>query len=548
MKKILLLSLALAKIGFCWGPITHYWLSKEQSIGPDEVFCRNSMAPDLFWVGKGILYEKEWGNRGHSPLPISRDDDQDLKKKNYLLYGNDKENFAYIIKLCSYTGDEGIWRGFGSHIASDWVAHNPKFLSLPEALPKGDKDPVMKYHHNIEWDMDYYLYLTKGGLPIDILPLPRVSLKTKPKLIWRALVNKRLIELKRKSPNKPDSDLKNEAIGSATSQCPIGAIKLSAIAWAELILAQNIRCLKRKAIDTLTGSLEAFKSQWPNSADGKPALANYTESWFSIRNWLDWTWYLPPSQYGTAGVPPLNVTSKPDSIQTGSMDDPDKIWFEVVDKAKDENLFSIIEREDSEGNYEIEVSCTNETRLNEIFDEVVVYHKTNPTSDSDLVLAQVMEKVFLKPYITPDYNPPTIANLTPSQNQATQAKPTISANITDDKSGVGSITLKIDDQEVSFSFSPQTGRLSYIPSSPLSSGTHTLFLQALDNAGNPTFPERGTFSVDADPPLITNPKMVPSIVTLRQNITISAYVVDSLSGVGSVTIDLSSIGGLLNQP
>ncbi|MEW6104602.1 MAG: Ig-like domain-containing protein, partial [bacterium] len=546
MKKILLLSLALAKIGFCWGPITHYWLSKRQSIGADEVFCRNSMAPDLFWVGKGILYEKEWGNRAHSPLPIKilspKPEDDPRKVYNF---SDDKENFAYIIKLCSYTGDEGIWRGFGSHIASDWVAHNPKFLSLPEALPEGEKDPVMKYHHNIEWDMDYYIYLTEGGLPIDILPFPRVSLRTKPKLIWRALVNKRLIELKRQYPDWTDGSLTTEAISEVKSECSIGAIKLSAIAWAELILAQNIRCLKRKAIDTLKGNLEAFKSQWPNSDDGTPALANYTESWFSIRNWLDWTRYLPPSQYGTAGVPLLNVTARPKSIQTGGMDDPDKIWFEVVEKATDENLFSIIEKEDSEENYEVEVSCTNETRLNEIFDEVVVYHKNNPTSPEDLILAQVMEKVFLKPYITSDYNPPTIANLTPSQGQV-GGKPTISCNITDDKSGVGSITLKLDDQEVTPSFI--NGSLTYTPPSPLSSGTHTLFLQALDKAGNPTYPERGTFSVDADPPLITNPKVVPSIVTLRQNITISAYVVDSLSGVGSVTIDLSSIGGLLNQP
>ncbi|MEW6104364.1 MAG: fibronectin type III domain-containing protein, partial [bacterium] len=55
-------------------------------------------------------------------------------------------------------------------------------------------------------------------------------------------------------------------------------------------------------------------------------------------------------------------------------------------------------------------------------------------------------------------------------------------------------------------------------------------------------------TVDINPPTITNPKASPNPVNPGQSVKLEAYVVDSLSGVGSVTIDLSSIGGLLNQP
>ncbi|MEW6104293.1 MAG: hypothetical protein AB1630_10870 [bacterium] len=126
MKK-LFLSLILVfglRDGFAWGPITHYWLTQDSVSSGNEAMFINSMNPDLFWAGGGDdipfifrLYEKEWGNRAHCPLPSLTITDP--RNENYN-FSDDKENFAYIMKLCG--AEASHWKGWGSHIASDWVA------------------------------------------------------------------------------------------------------------------------------------------------------------------------------------------------------------------------------------------------------------------------------------------------------------------------------------------------------------------------------------------------------------------------------------------
>ncbi len=104
MKRILILAMMLlgSEDAFSWGPISHYWLNK--GISPsDEVLCNNGMNPDLFWMGSDDripswlrLYGKEWGNRGHCPLPIAATGPED--PRGIYDFSDDKENFAYIMK------------------------------------------------------------------------------------------------------------------------------------------------------------------------------------------------------------------------------------------------------------------------------------------------------------------------------------------------------------------------------------------------------------------------------------------------------------------
>ncbi|MEW6680583.1 MAG: hypothetical protein AB1297_06195, partial [bacterium] len=55
------------------------------------------------------FYKKEWGNRGHSPIPVKITDPEN---KNYN-FSDDKENFAYIMKLCTGYASDSYWKGFG---------------------------------------------------------------------------------------------------------------------------------------------------------------------------------------------------------------------------------------------------------------------------------------------------------------------------------------------------------------------------------------------------------------------------------------------------
>ncbi|MEW6104295.1 MAG: hypothetical protein AB1630_10880, partial [bacterium] len=407
MKK-LFLSLILVfglRDGFSWGPITHYWLTQDSVSSGNEAMFINSMNPDLFWAGGGDdlpsifrLYEKEWGNRAHSPLPAKITDPQGPKNSDFL---DDKENFAYIMKLCTGYASDSYWRGFGAHIGGDWVAHNRDFLTIPEHYLEGSW-PLKQYHTNVEYDMDYYLYLTRGKVAENVAQ--RIRINTNPELIWRALVNKRLIELKRNPPpdltDKTDRGFKNRAISDVNSQCPIEDIISSIDTWGFLVHCRQFQCAIRR------GS-QAFLADWPGTGTGKIAKENYDISKTVISNWLN---NPTPKE-----VPPIDVSPRPKDISGGNMDDDMKIWLEAIKTARDERILQRYFISNQNNNYEIEIYCSNETRLSQIFEETILAHKTNPTSDSDLVLAQVMEKVFLKPYITPDYNPPTIANLTPSQ-------------------------------------------------------------------------------------------------------------------------------------
>ncbi|MBI4744359.1 MAG: hypothetical protein HY776_06030 [Actinobacteria bacterium] len=86
-----------------------------------------------------------------------------------------------------------------------------------------------------------------------------------------------------------------------------------------------------------------------------------------------------------------------------------------------------------------------------------------------------------------DKTNPLIFNQSPIQSVQTYT-PLISANLTDSASGINSssIVMKLDNQTVNHSYNSLTQEVSYISSTNLSRGKHTVNISAKDNAGNLT--------------------------------------------------------------
>lgn len=83
------------------------------------------------------------------------------------------------------------------------------------------------------------------------------------------------------------------------------------------------------------------------------------------------------------------------------------------------------------------------------------------------------------------------------------ARPTISAEYVDDGIGVNpnESRLYVDGQDVTSASQPGPNRITYVPSSPLSDGTHTVKLTVVDKAGN-TSSASWSFTVDTLPPAV----------------------------------------------
>ncbi|PKM82148.1 MAG: hypothetical protein CVU89_05735 [Firmicutes bacterium HGW-Firmicutes-14] len=79
--------------------------------------------------------------------------------------------------------------------------------------------------------------------------------------------------------------------------------------------------------------------------------------------------------------------------------------------------------------------------------------------------------------------PPTITNITPVKYGVTELQPAISAVI-GDNDHIASIVMKLNGVDVDYEYDPNTGKLTYIPSEPLSNETkYTVSLTAADGIG-----------------------------------------------------------------
>ncbi|MBA7624897.1 hypothetical protein ES703_32311 [subsurface metagenome] len=129
------------------------------------------------------------------------------------------------------------------------------------------------------------------------------------------------------------------------------------------------------------------------------------------------------------------------------------------------------------------------------------------------------------------------------------AMPEIAASYSDAGSGIdeASVVITVDTVDVTEDANTFVGGadITYTPSADLDDGTHTVTVDVSDKVGN-TATASWSFTVDTLAPVITDPEATPPVVEpdIENTIVFTAPVTDATSGVDTVTIDLSTIGGV----
>ncbi len=143
---------------------------------------------------------------------------------------------------------------------------------------------------------------------------------------------------------------------------------------------------------------------------------------------------------------------------------------------------------------------------------------------------------------TVDTTPPTITNLQPPEGSTTNdSTPTTGCNYTD-PSGINlsSVLLEVDGLDVTSSATVTASGVSYIPGMALSDGSHTVYLEVMDNYGN-LATATWSFTVDATPPTITN-LQPPDASTTNDNTSAIGADYSDLSGINVSSVVLEVDG------
>ena len=149
-----------------------------------------------------------------------------------------------------------------------------------------------------------------------------------------------------------------------------------------------------------------------------------------------------------------------------------------------------------------------------------------------------------------DTAPPYASGEVPANNtSASDNTPLISVNITDNASGVNpdSIVMKVNGSTVTPKITPIAGGYN-VSNQTITPFSHiqvvNVTVNATDNNSN-ILNFSWSFNVDGDAPIVINPDATP--VTIESNGTdttnLSVFATDSFSGINSVSINLSTIGG-----
>ncbi len=138
-----------------------------------------------------------------------------------------------------------------------------------------------------------------------------------------------------------------------------------------------------------------------------------------------------------------------------------------------------------------------------------------------------------------DTTPPVISNVVPADGVfVSTTKPVLSANITDDHSGVNpkKVFVKSDDQLMLSTFDPftQTVVVSLMQDQVFKEGTHSLKITAVDNVGN-TATSQTTFVVDITAPVISILYPLNDSFVKATPFTVMARLIDNVSGIDPAT-------------
>ncbi len=179
--------------------------------------------------------------------------------------------------------------------------------------------------------------------------------------------------------------------------------------------------------------------------------------------------------------------------------------------------------------YNVQIKATDEAGNS------VTKDATDTTLGSSLQL-KVKEKVA-----------PVITITSPASSaKLTNNKPVIKWNVTDADSGVdpSKIKLIIDSQTITTGItktaSGKNYTCSYIPTTALSDGSHTIKISASDYDGNAAVQKSVTFTVDTVPPELSVTSPVDNLVTNQSSIVVTGTTNDVTSSPVTLTIKLNN--------
>ena len=143
---------------------------------------------------------------------------------------------------------------------------------------------------------------------------------------------------------------------------------------------------------------------------------------------------------------------------------------------------------------------------------------------------------------------PAISITSPSSGaHITNNKPTIQFSVTDADSGVDpdTITIKIDDGSnitsgITKTPSGKNYTCSYVPTTALGDGSHTIYINAKDHDGNAAAQKSVTFTVDTVAPTLNVTSPTEGLKTNQSSLTVSGTTNDATSSPVKVTIKLNS--------
>lgn len=122
-----------------------------------------------------------------------------------------------------------------------------------------------------------------------------------------------------------------------------------------------------------------------------------------------------------------------------------------------------------------------------------------------------------------DISPPVVVPVTPARGESTgNRRPTIIIILSDNTSGIdeGSIRLRLDGQDVQFSFDSVTQRVSHTLAEDLSPGIHTVYL-SVSNLGGSSTEESWDFTVEWEEPW----RLPLMIAVVAAGITVAGFAV-----------------------
>lgn len=529
---------------YAWGPVTHYYINSvvgEQNSGlfwNKDVFNSNGLGPDIFFG-----HDKDEG------LPDLPDYTSAPNPKGPWL---NQPNFAYL--MCKINGIDDTRsenyvaaRGWGAHILADQVAHHPALFPISD-----NYDLTMLYHCAGEVAYDYYVYCVHGGAN------PK-SFDYKPHMIWKTLVS---YELNQEYQNADTEHRLNEAqlIRKSLLSIPSESVISGYIKdYVNLVEAQQ----KGYAI-LLVRSL--WKDQLfplkPNGADYNLTLAiarakreltpiGFNPSEINPETFMGVSRVLSQKEGASDGIAyaaemnqPNEATLDADEIQYG-------FWKKVADRAEEQGVLkdTVEEKIDAWGEKTLKIkpsipdTVAFEACLNEIINENI----QNPLSTVELKYALFQKRFIIEaqkdPNILMDFTSPAITNFSPAGGSLAEGlKPTISCTVEDvfDEMGVSgvdpaSIVMYLDGNYVAHEFNPDLGIVSFTPSSPLTSGNHTVFITVEDRAHNKTVKD-WSFVIDPYPPE-TTASIEPASPSGLNNwyisdVTLTLSATDNLGGSG----------------